>query len=470
MIKKTIVFVLTFITMITAAACVSDTDDTPKGESPSGNTNTEITATFPEIKINCPDGAPLNKEDGYVSATVSTANCEESEVINSEAAKIKIRGNSTSKADKKPYRIKFNKKQSMLGLNDGRKFKNWVLLADAFDYSMMRNYFILNTGNLLSNVHSSDCAHVSVYINDEYQGVYLLAEQNEVNEGRVDVDEDNVETSAITGYFVEADSRALDECKLFTSSTSVDEIDVEADYCFAVKYKSKASVSSPDLTQLFAVKSDISSNKEIAREQLSKISNYMQRVYDALFSYQGENAIRELIDVNSAVDMFIVNNIASLRGGKRSDYYYIDFTDEDPKLKFGPPWDYDLDCGNYAVADLPESFQALNISDYVNYALNKNAWFVNLVKNRWKSENLYGKLTDLLKTVDPARKTAICNVYADEFTKNYQKWNVWGTKTVEYLRDDVLNFENHKDAVRYFYNWMSAHVEYANSQWGGGNA
>ena len=53
-----------------------------------------------------------------------------------------------------------------------------------------------------------------------------------------------------------------------------------------------------------------------------------------------------------------------------------------------------------------------------------------------------------------------------EIDKNYQKWDVWGTKTIEFINDDVLDFTCHRDALVDFYNWMQPHVEYANSQWG----
>lgn len=466
MIKKIFLFILSLIVCLSFTACTPTIGDSGDG---GGGENTSIVdeTRLPEIRFTFPQGAPTKKEQGYVSGYVTTANCIDSEVLTDIPAEVKIRGNSTAKADKKPYRIKFNKKQSMLGLNGGNKYKNWVLLADAYDYSMMRNYFIYSFGNMLSNIHSTDCKHVSVYINNVFQGVYLLAEQNEVNEGRVDIDETKVETSANTGYLLEADSRALEpgECELFTPDMPVNDIDTSKDYCFKVVYKSKSTLTAPNTEQLFAVKSDLSTNKTIAHAQLTKIQNYMQKVYTAMFNYQGEDVLRSLIDVESAVDMFIVNNIASLRGGKRSEYYYIDFTDETPLLHFGPPWDYDLDCGNYDMVDSAMSFNGLMNRDYVNYTFNQNAWFKNLVKERWYELQLASKLRELVKTVNPNNPDAICNKYKTDFDNNFNKWKVWGKKNYEYLTDSVLEFSNHKDAVEYFYTWMSDHIEYADSQW-----
>ena len=467
MIKKILTLILTVILALSLFGCKPNNS----GNNDSGsNTPTEIIdeTKFPEVRLVFPTGAPEEKEDEYKQCKITTANCKNSELLSAVSAKVKIRGNSTAKADKKPYRIKFDVKQNMLSLNGGKKYKNWVLLADAYDYSMMRNYFIFNVGNMLSNIHSTDCRHVSLYINNIFQGVYLLAEQNEVNDGRIEVDELSVETSENTGYFVEADSRAVEsgECVLFDPTLPSSAIDtVTNDYCIKVVYKSRQNKVEPNLEQLFAIKSDLSTDSAVAYKQLDKIQKYMQAVYDSLFSYQGEKTIRSLINVETAVDMFIVNNIASLRGGKRSDYYYIDFTKPDAKLCFGPPWDYDLDCGNYDMVDDPYSFNGLKNSDYVNYTLNKNAWFVNLVRERWTSLDMATKLRNLLKTVNPDLTSAICNKYKTEFDRNYTLWNVWGTKTFEFVTDECLTWSTHNDAVRHFYNWMNAHIDYADSQW-----
>ena len=52
---------------------------------------------------------------------------------------IKVRGNQTAGFDKKGFQLKFNSaKVNLLGLNGGKKFKKWVLLADAKDTTVSR--------------------------------------------------------------------------------------------------------------------------------------------------------------------------------------------------------------------------------------------------------------------------------------------------------------------------------------------
>ena len=60
------------------------------------------------------------------------------------------------------------------------KNRNWALLADYFDRSLMRNKLALSLGT--SSVFSEGLKwtpsgqHVEVYLNDDYIGVYLLTE------------------------------------------------------------------------------------------------------------------------------------------------------------------------------------------------------------------------------------------------------------------------------------------------------
>ena len=126
---------------------------------------------------------------GRYGSTLS--NCDESFAFEGIGVNIRARGNSTFGAPKKPFRLKFDKKQGMLGLNGGQKYKSWVLMADYYDGSMLRTYGTFKFAKaLMENVYySSDCTHVEVYLNGEYRGVYLLCEQTQINRGRVDIPE-----------------------------------------------------------------------------------------------------------------------------------------------------------------------------------------------------------------------------------------------------------------------------------------
>lgn len=139
-----------------------------------------ISEEMPIVRIDTEDGrddfvtvpnrdSKLRGEIEYVNASITVE--DGGVLIDGAAAKVKARGNYTLDYEKKPIRIKFDKKQGMLGLSGGQKFKSWVLLADWKDLSMSNNTTALYLGKTIlgsDGYYASDYRNVEVYINGEY--------------------------------------------------------------------------------------------------------------------------------------------------------------------------------------------------------------------------------------------------------------------------------------------------------------
>lgn len=92
-------------------------------------------------------------------------------LLDNTEAEVKVRGNWTTTYDKKPLRIKFAEKQNMAGLNDGAQMKNWVLIAEYKDASMLRNKATFQIAEEIlgkDGFYVSDSEFVEVYINEQY--------------------------------------------------------------------------------------------------------------------------------------------------------------------------------------------------------------------------------------------------------------------------------------------------------------
>ena len=73
-----------------------------------------------------------------VSGKYSLDNCGEDYRFAEVPGEMKVRGNQTAGFPKKGFRIKFGTARNILGLNNNKKFKKWVLLADAKDSCIIR--------------------------------------------------------------------------------------------------------------------------------------------------------------------------------------------------------------------------------------------------------------------------------------------------------------------------------------------
>ena len=180
---------------------------------------------LPTIDIKTEKGKLPKDKENYVNCSFKISNCE-NEKYNIEikmaekygskdSVGIRLRGNSTSKLPKKPYRIKFGDEQEILGLTEA---KSWVLLADYFDYSNMKNYTAFNFAKKLNNMDFAPSAnHVALFLNGDFKGLYLLTEQMDEKEGRTNV-EPEVDFTAEDKEFpflIEMDRSASKEgCKI----------------------------------------------------------------------------------------------------------------------------------------------------------------------------------------------------------------------------------------------------------------
>ena len=416
---------------------------------------------YPNIHIDT-NGVEIQDKENYVNMTLSTDNCDPKYVINNLAGGIRFRGNGTMTYPKKAYRVKFSSKANLFGLNDNLKAKSWVLLADYADQSMMRNATALYMGNSLlnySNNYASDYKHVNVYMNNEYQGVYLLAEQQQANAKRVAVNEaaDNY-TGTDIGYLLELDSYAKEE-----------------DYYFEIGNNWGDTVSGVNLPRkAYTIKTDVYDSAQVnyAKKYLGNVySAFMKAVngqglkvlddehnlIDSPYDNQFDT-LNSMIDLESVFKMYVLHElIKTVDVGFSSFYMFVDFskTSKYPRLTFGAPWDFDWSSGNVNESPYTTSQGAYNSTNFGHlnpwfFMLSKTDFFSTMVKKYYKVFLDSGILEG---AINQANYEAVA--FASEFARNYEKWETLGTIIYKYTPDSVKSYKVHKDAVDALVNWLN---------------
>ncbi|KAA6322453.1 hypothetical protein EZS27_028004, partial [termite gut metagenome] len=181
------------------------------------NTTRDYTVTLvspqlsglPIVIIDTKGGAGVYDKVNYVESTFSlfdTAN-PDNNVKPLEKTGIRGRGNSTWNYSKKPYRLKFDKKTSLFGLGAA---KSWVLLANYQDPTFITNTVALELGRRIGLACTNHTNHVELFLNKKYQGSYVLTEQVQVNEYRVNISEKE-------GFLVELDDYYDEELRFRSS-------------------------------------------------------------------------------------------------------------------------------------------------------------------------------------------------------------------------------------------------------------
>ena len=144
------------------------------------NHNQRVESLLPSLYITIPpdqlDSILVDKNLKFFAQAILVS-AEKDTLYDGMLKHIKTRGNSTFAKDKKPFAIKFPKKQSLLGLDKSNSF---VLLANAMDDSHIRNAIAFDLAHLLG-LPAPKYTYLSLYFNDEYKGLYQMTNRVEVS-------------------------------------------------------------------------------------------------------------------------------------------------------------------------------------------------------------------------------------------------------------------------------------------------
>jgi hypothetical protein len=174
--------------------------------------STSISGTLPVVYLNTTNNVAITSKEEYIpgSLYIDPLNTGYQALGSAEApitGQFKGRGNWTwTGFDKKPYRIKFDKKQAVLGMPSN---KHWCLMAHADDcLGFLKNYAGYKLSEAIGLKWTPKTVPVELVMNGEYYGLYFLTEQIRVGSNRVNVteQEDNAIDSVSGGWLVEIDN------------------------------------------------------------------------------------------------------------------------------------------------------------------------------------------------------------------------------------------------------------------------
>ena len=419
-ITKTVAFIAAMVMSISSSTGFANSNQVFAAD------DTEILASQLSMPIVSIDtlGNSVNTKNSYTSAKISIYDEEGTLSTDSEDISIRLRGNITLNVDKKSYRFKFSKKANPLGLGDGAA-KSWNLVANHFDASLLRNMTAYHLGDMLDNMpYTPNARSVEVYVNGNYQGVYLLCEAINVAKSRIAITE-NPDLIEDNGYLIEMTRYA--EENPFT-----------VDCC------------------TYEVKSDVSEDETIAVQQIDYISDYTEKALHALKGGD-KTEIEQYIDVPSLVDNCIAYEICKDVDAGWDSYYLS--KDAGGKLTFHPMWDYDLALGNNTEAKGIDNPKGLGIFDVTDSAANSNPWLCyamncdwirTLIKERWTE-----KYSDI-KTI-PAFVTSESAAHQDSYDRNFTKWKLLG-KAIYNEPEEEAALTTHQEHAQYLADWLTARI------------
>lgn len=350
-----------------------------------------------------------NKESGTLRLYGDTGDL----LVSCDMASLETRGNSTINRSKKPYNLVLTKDADLLDMGLA---KRWVLLADSYDSSHLRNRAILDFARDFGVTGSPDSRWVDLYLNGEYVGLYTLCERVEVHPQRLDLAEED-------SFLISIERK------------------------IRLEEKQQRYVTTNDHASLRIHSSDLEDEALLAQ---------LQTLENALLAEDGTDPVtgthwNTLIDLDSWVRKYLLEEVfANTDSPSLSQYFY---RDGNGKVFAGPAWDYDLALGNRNgyTGTMPNMMYAMR-------------------------ENIYGARWYEKLCRDPAFTLRLRELYEGEFRPLLQQYlnEVIPTyaETVAVAADmDSARWSNRwstlypREETAYLLDFMARRVEFLDSLW-----
>lgn len=409
-------------------------DDTPPEPAPADTVPNEEPAPEPEpsfapefvagkIAVTTEGGAAIKSKENYVQCSVSVSHDNDEWNLESIPGGIRGRGNSTWEwYPKKPYRIKFDKKQSLLGLGAA---KSWVLLAEYRDPTDLMNAFVFELGRLMGLPFTNHNRYVEVTLNGDYIGLYHLTEQVQQGKERVNIDEDK-------GYLIQLDRD--DGPELSPSAT---------DNFWSEVYGMPVCVKNPD---------------EPSSDILSEVKADLGELEKAVKAGSWAS-VQEMLDVGTMVDFIIVQELIYNveLDAPRSMYMHKDVGGI---WTMGPLWDFDagfdfdwstMTTGHSYFSDYKELVLGTDPRNHTGTAYRVPGFFSDLFKMAEFTEMFKKRWEEVCDMIDPAWENAYTFYFANReaFAREYRRWPIDRNYSTEIIRmkNWLMNRRNYLSTI-----------------------
>lgn len=224
---------------------------------------------------------------------------------------IRGRGNSSFTGMPKPsYSIEFQSKQEMFGMP---KDKKWALIANSADKTLLKNFITCKLSRWLGAKYAPRGTFVELYLNRQYQGVYLLTETIKVGYHRVNIPQ-------TTGSFL-----------LERGPTEY------GDEHFVVTQKGTTFC--------------IIFPKEPSNANVAQIKNVLSNFENFLSGEAPDKTIHDFLDLESYFRFYWIQELSKNMDGAFKRSIYLTWQ-QDSLIQFGPVWDFDVAYGNWTTDSL----------------------------------------------------------------------------------------------------------------------
>lgn len=361
---------------------------------------------------------------------------------------IEIRGSSSQMFPKSSYGFEtksidlMDMDVSLLGMPEEN---DWVLYAPYTDKTMIRDVLTYTLDASMGH-YSPRCRYVELFLNNQYQGLYVLMEKIKRNKNRVDIAKllttDLTGENLTGGYIVKIDK---------TTGGGGD--GWNSNYI--------------NNTNSTFYQYDYPKSSEIMAEQKTYIQTYVANMEKALYleKFTGAGSYHEFLNDTSFIDFMIINELAkNIDGYRLSSYLY---KGKNKLMNCGPIWDFNLTYGNcnYYNGWITTGFEYQTDFSGDNWQnpfwwnkLMRDPAFVTKLKRRWSWIRKHEFSDTRIKFVTDS----LVNLISEAQVRNYQHWTgVIGN----YIWPNYYVGTTYTSEVTWMKSWITQRLAYLDKMW-----
>ena len=329
---------------------------------------------------------------------------------------IRGRGNTSWKMPQKSYKIEFVKKQALLGMP---KDKDWALISNYADKTLMKNYLMLHLSSKLGAFYAPRCEFAELYLNKEYLGVYLLSETIKVGTNRVNIPKDNNSYIAEVAHNHKQNDQMVYSHAIQTNSTGKP---------IHIHYPKNASNET-----LSAIRDDI-----------EEFETYLTSIKE-----NEDNNIAQWLDISECVKHYWVQEFSKNPDAAGYSSLYMVRVMGSPVI-MGPVWDFDLAFGSHSNESNNEPEEWIIKNGYRHFYIFKDSIAKQSRLDFWnENRDIIARTTDVADSVRAFLQDAAKN--------NFKRWDILKSTQYVYHRHA---YDTYEDAVDGLKDWIRKRIQW----------
>ena len=373
---------------------------------------------------------------------------------------IEIRGASSQSFPKKSYGFETWDSDgndidvSLLGLSEE---EDWILYGPYSDKTLIRNVLGYELSRQFGH-YAARTKFCEVVLNTDYIGIYVLMEKIKIDKNRLNIEklrETDVSGDELTGgYLFKKDRKANDSTDVWESFYPPEGV---TDNNVYYEYQSPSA-------------------DQIVKAQKLYIMNWMinfENIMASTQKYDSQLGYYSLLNMGSAVDYYLINELVkNYDMCSFSFFMYKDNDITDPKLHFGPVWDFNIAMGNAwdEVARSPEGWR-MNVSIHPWGESLKRPFWAKLI---WRDTTFRNQFCERIKlkrlnTISNQNIMEIIDSLTEKVSgaiiRNFNRWNILGTPVwpMDAYNNTNYIYNTYEEEIQYLKDWFEKRLDWIDS-------